>query len=459
MKRLLALLILLCLANATNAIDWEKQQRTRQDMEKRLFQNFCSGAGEGSKCRVPSPWSEKFWGVCCNGQCNGYTEYCDKPGFGGPSLMDVIVNMPCMDKKQGEECDIPRVVKDKYPDFHGVCCNNQCLYLEEQCGEVIYDKGYNEKDEGPPSQEELEEMLEFFTYVTCIGIEDGKSCQMSDDPNSPLKELNLFGVCCSGKCHWRSSECPGINDTKPDLVIIGMEMYPENVTTNIPIDNLTITIRNQGGVKTTDPFWIEIIKGDESAPITQGIDEDLNAGETVSVSIGGSLAYQNPDEYILKVIIDSHPSSVKNNLIDESDEENNEETWTIFVAESPVGGKPTVDDEKDEIGKVEEQKEGYPFPAFIPIILIIFIVLIAILLYSQKSKRPVIDYELRVKRLLSEKKTIEEMIELAKIKYHKRTLDEESFREIIRDNQKRLIEIETRIKDMEARMGRLEKKT
>jgi hypothetical protein len=59
-------------------------------------------------------------------------------------------------------------------------------------------------------------------------------------------------------------------------------------------------------------------------------------------------------------------------------------------------------------------------------------------------------------RLQSEKKDVEEMIRIAKRKYHKRTLDEESFREIVRDHQKKLIEIEARISQIEGRVQRLE---
>ncbi|MFH1402967.1 MAG: carboxypeptidase regulatory-like domain-containing protein [Candidatus Altiarchaeota archaeon] len=43
---------------------------------------------------------------------------------------------------------------------------------------------------------------------------------------------------------------------------------------------------------------------------------------------------------------------------------------------------------------------------------------------------------------------LEYMINLTKIKYHKRGIDEESYREIIRDYQKRLIEVEAKIKSL-----------
>ncbi|VVB54915.1 Carboxypeptidase regulatory-like domain protein [uncultured archaeon] len=55
--------------------------------------------------------------------------------------------------------------------------------------------------------------------------------------------------------------------------------------------------------------------------------------------------------------------------------------------------------------------------------------------------------EQRKARLTSEKARIEEMISLTKNKYQHRLIDEESFREIIRDHQKKLIEVEAQLKE------------
>lgn len=51
------------------------------------------------------------------------------------------------------------------------------------------------------------------------------------------------------------------------------------------------------------------------------------------------------------------------------------------------------------------------------------------------------------KDLLREKQALQEMIELTRQKYHRREIDDESYREITRDQQKKLIELESRIKD------------
>ena len=52
--------------------------------------------------------------------------------------------------------------------------------------------------------------------------------------------------------------------------------------------------------------------------------------------------------------------------------------------------------------------------------------------------------------LMKEKTEIESEIELSKAKYHKRQIDDESFREIVRDQQKKLIEVEAKIKSIKS---------
>ncbi len=75
---------------------------------------------------------------------------------------------------------------------------------------------------------------------------------------------------------------------------------------------------------------------------------------------------------------------------------------------------------------------------------------------STKTQADDVSEATELSKLQDERKTLEEMIILAKKKYHKRKLDEESFREIVKDPQKKLIEIETKINQIEARVQKLE---
>jgi hypothetical protein len=79
------------------------------------------------------------------------------------------------------------------------------------------------------------------------------------------------------------------------------------------------------------------------------------------------------------------------------------------------------------------------------------LVVVAALLILFRSKKTItpsrgVDEPKTVEELQAMKEEIERMTAIAKAKYHRRELDEESFREIVRDNQKRVIEIELKIK-------------
>ncbi len=54
-----------------------------------------------------------------------------------------------------------------------------------------------------------------------------------------------------------------------------------------------------------------------------------------------------------------------------------------------------------------------------------------------------------LKKLTDEKKNIEEMLELTKKKYHTREIDEKSYSNITEDYQRKLIEVESKIKRLE----------
>jgi hypothetical protein len=58
--------------------------------------------------------------------------------------------------------------------------------------------------------------------------------------------------------------------------------------------------------------------------------------------------------------------------------------------------------------------------------------------------------ENELERLNREKSRIEELIKQTKIKYRKREIDEESFRDIIKDYQKELMEINIKISELES---------
>lgn len=98
------------------------------------------------------------------------------------------------------------------------------------------------------------------------------------------------------------------------------------------------------------------------------------------------------------------------------------------------------------------------------ILLLFFIILLIFYVYwknrrDSRKKGSDEDVEAELKKLMDEKKELEELISLAQKKYHKRKIDEESFREIVRDHQKKLIEVESKISKIEKRVKKLEDKS
>ncbi|MFH0862522.1 MAG: carboxypeptidase-like regulatory domain-containing protein [Candidatus Altiarchaeota archaeon] len=53
--------------------------------------------------------------------------------------------------------------------------------------------------------------------------------------------------------------------------------------------------------------------------------------------------------------------------------------------------------------------------------------------------------------LKAEKAEIEKMIEMTRVKYHKRQIDEETLKNIVKDKQERLIEIESKIRELDGK--------
>lgn len=63
---------------------------------------------------------------------------------------------------------------------------------------------------------------------------------------------------------------------------------------------------------------------------------------------------------------------------------------------------------------------------------------------------------LELDQLKKQRDEIEDMIKVAKVKYYKRALDEDTYKDIVTENQRKLIQIEARIEKVEKRVDKLE---
>jgi uncharacterized membrane protein len=89
--------------------------------------------------------------------------------------------------------------------------------------------------------------------------------------------------------------------------------------------------------------------------------------------------------------------------------------------------------------------EKYGFGIVVVVAVLILLIILIDQLILRRPKTP------GLKELRRERDHLQEMIDLAKNKYHKREIDEESFREIIKDKQERLIELESKIRELEGK--------
>ncbi|MFH0862888.1 MAG: hypothetical protein V1875_07670 [Candidatus Altiarchaeota archaeon] len=84
--------------------------------------------------------------------------------------------------------------------------------------------------------------------------------------------------------------------------------------------------------------------------------------------------------------------------------------------------------------------EKYGFVVVVAVAFLILAVILADQLFFRRARKP------RLGDLERQRDQIKEMLELARVKYHHREMDEQSFREITRSQQEKLIEIESKIK-------------
>ncbi len=92
-----------------------------------------------------------------------------------------------------------------------------------------------------------------------------------------------------------------------------------------------------------------------------------------------------------------------------------------------------------------EVVEKYGFGVVVAVALLILFIILVDQLFLRRSRKP------GVKDLKGERDRLQKMLELTKSKYHRRELDEESFREITREHQQKLIELESQIKELEGK--------
>ncbi|MBD3388404.1 MAG: hypothetical protein GF416_04970 [Candidatus Altiarchaeales archaeon] len=473
------------------------------DVYRILMKGVCLNSEEGMPCKTPGDMEEMFYGVCCSGVCNVNADDCSERGEMRLEIVRTISRKMCEQRYDGTECYMPDLFqKVEGTEFFGVCCRGECNWGERKCvsycgdgyctsqeqreGNCAEDCGKAMKDDKEEVRMSTEEMMEEMRVIGCLGIEEGGNCVF---PGDFTQWTNISGVCCGGKCQFRKEACieKAVDANKPDLIVKSIDISPEKPEAYDKV-NVTVTVENTGRENVLESFWILLEIRDSGVLLTednQEVNETVLRGSTITHTFTDNLGLGRSGSFRVTVDVDANSNFPhQNNLIDEVDEDNNGGSKVLYVLDGVRGvcgdricseselkrGDCTVDcggDEYcgDDICSDAERKSGscstdcgtsvggdggYPLKMIIAGAAAVIVAAI-IVLYNLTGRRQgpeVIETAKSREDLERERDELEKMTALAKAKYHRRELDEESFREIVRDNQRKIIELELKMKSM-----------
>jgi hypothetical protein len=354
-----------------------------------------------------------------------------------------------------------------------ICGDGICSDQERRggtCMEDCMERGPSKS--GRADDIPFEQQMKELELLACLGMEDGAKCNLPKDLET---EFGLTGVCCSGKCNYRKTSCVHQTTTddveKPDLIVSSITVNPPNPTEDENV-NVTVVVKNVGKAPTKENFWILLKIHDGGTLLTEEnfeVRRVVEAGGSTEHTYTDKLGLGRIGSFSIKVDADMNSNfEHQSDLIDEADEGNNGGSKTLYVApkgEEKVGGfcGDGICEEHEEgmCGKDCGMIDDGPGPReFMIVIAVLVFAVLAVLFFALRSRRSkpeaVEGREYTLEELVQRKKEIEEMTAIAKAKYHRRELDEESFREIVRDNQKKIIQLEIRMREVEGRVGKIE---
>lgn len=263
---------------------------------------------------------------------------------------------------------------------------------------------------------------------------------------------------------------------KPDLLIVDLRAVPDPLISGRNY-GVHFTIKNKGGAIVEHEFWAELFIDTGVKPIRQIVIKDyIEPGGEKQYSFEDIPSFTDTGSHQIKVSVDSHAGDEKlDDIVEESDERNNVLTKAVSVqsiAAAIIKREDGViqDDATSAYPKVAIDRTGGSSGdsavgkglALLAILGIVALVIgaTAILYIKHKGGASAQSIHMgddsELKRLQREKEEIEEMIRIAKVKFYKRKLDEESYKSIVKDNQEKLIKIEAEINGLERRVKKLE---
>lgn len=252
---------------------------------------------------------------------------------------------------------------------------------------------------------------------------------------------------------------------KPDLAITGLDTLPNPPVAGQAYD-VYVWVRNIGDASFNGNIWIEA--GSTGLLRTQEIDgERLASGEEKKFLVPEVPPFPDSGKKTISVRVSSPGISADSNDVYKKD--------VVVLAgsagENSGGSQAGAGTPATGIGEklknyMENQNAEPNFSSIIIILIIVVIVIGIIAAVYMLKKRPAQPQqpqmvltdtvEVELDSLRKEKEELEEAINIAKIKFYKRQMDEDSYKEIVKDHQEKLTRIEAKMASIEKRVLRLE---
>ncbi len=200
-------------------------------------------------------------------------------------------------------------------------------------------------------------------------------------------------------------------------------------------------VKNQKTGMPNEGVWVDVYKSDDHSKSIASMKTDAQGFYSAEVPAGFSY-----DVYVRAG--DPNPNQRTSNAVEPSG---------VYTLNFKI-------DSETNYSEVSMEKYGFWIVVIVAVLILLIILIDQLLLRKKRVMRELETERDKLKkrieegdksepgseleRLQKERDQIDYMINLTKIKFHKRKIDEESFREIARDYQKKLIEVEAKIDEL-----------
>jgi hypothetical protein len=375
-------------------------------LKETLAKSFCDGVGEGGRCKVPKPLDGGLYGTCCRGACRFMASDCvrDAPAY---NFQDAFLRLTCSGAGEGYPCDIPQQVsKAAGKNVWGTCCGRLCRLGIDSCANYCGD--------GTCTEDEM----------------NAGNCREDCAQTQPMEQVRpVQPVRPMEPVQPMQAEASG--GRMPNLMVSGISWQPKAPSDDEKV-NVTVTVENIGDAAVNRSFWVRLRVEENRQEVSEEemeVTGGLKGGDAARVAFQDQLGFGRAGSFTVKADADAGSTRQHDGLVAESDEGDNGDFGTVVV--QAAGGL----------------RQYLPLAIAAAVLVAVVAAFTVFLIRSKKTITPgKPESGKSVEELLREKEEVEKMLAIAKAKYHRRELDEESFREIVRDNQKRIIEIELKIK-------------